>query len=85
MVSVRLDLTCGRGVPKQKGAPSGMLTQSILGEECLRRPNLPTKIIPTKICRLSISGEFPTDVRIPPLEINMIRARTKMVLVKVVS
>ena len=37
------------------------------GEATLHTSNLPTKIIPTKICWLKISGEFPMDVRIPPL------------------
>ena len=30
--------------------------------------NLPTKIIPNKICWLKFSGEFPMDMRIPPLQ-----------------
>ena len=34
-------------------------------------PNLPTKIIPTKICRLNNSGKSPLDMRIPPLEIKI--------------
>ena len=31
-------------------------------------PNLPTKIIPTKICRLELSGKISKDLGIPPLE-----------------
>ena len=34
-------------------------------------PNVPTKIIPTKICWLNISGKFSMDMRIPPLNINI--------------
>ena len=34
-------------------------------------PNLPTKIIPTKTRGLKISGEFPVDMRIPPLNIKI--------------
>ena len=34
-------------------------------------PNLPTKIIPTKICRLIISGKVPMDMRIPPLKLQI--------------
>ena len=33
-------------------------------------PNLPTKIIPAKICWLKYSGKFPMDMGIPPLEIQ---------------
>ena len=36
----------------------------------LHMPNLPTKIIPAKICRLKISGRFPMDMRIQPLNIK---------------
>ena len=35
-------------------------------------PNLPTKIIPTKICRLKVSGRLPVDLRIPPLNIKIV-------------
>ena len=35
-------------------------------------PNLPTKSLPAKICRLNISGEFPMDMRIPPLRIKIL-------------
>ena len=38
----------------------------------LPTPNLPTEIIPTKIPRLKLSGEFPADMRIPPLEIKIL-------------
>ena len=31
-------------------------------------PNLPTKIIPTKMCRLRLCGKFPMGMRNPPLE-----------------
>ena len=34
-------------------------------------PNLPTEIIPTKIRRLELSGRFPVDMRVPPLEIKI--------------
>ena len=34
-------------------------------------PNLPTKIIPTKIRWVNIYGKFPMDMRIPPLEIQV--------------
>ena len=35
-------------------------------------PNLPTNIIPTKIRWLTISGEFPMGMIIPPLEIKIL-------------
>ena len=35
-------------------------------------PNLPTKIIPTKICRLNISGKFTMDMRTPPLKFKIL-------------
>ena len=35
-------------------------------------PNLPTKIIPTKIHWLNISGKFPMDMRIPPLTLKIL-------------
>ena len=35
-------------------------------------PNLPPKIIPTKISRLIISGKVPIDMRIPPLIITIL-------------
>ena len=38
----------------------------------LRTPNLPTKIIPTKIASLKLSGRFPMDMRIPPLRIKLL-------------
>ena len=34
-------------------------------------PNLPTKIVPTNIARLKLSGKSPMDVRIPPLQIKI--------------
>ena len=34
------------------------------------RPNLPTEIIPSKTCRLDLSGKLPMDMRIPPLNIS---------------
>ena len=37
-----------------------------------RTPNLPTKIIPTKIRRLKISGKFPMGLRIAPLGIKIL-------------
>ena len=36
------------------------------------KPNLPTKIIPAKIRFLKLSGKFPMDMRIPPLDIEML-------------
>ena len=36
-------------------------------------PNLPTNIIPTKIRSLIISGQFPMNMRIPPLNIKTMR------------
>ena len=39
--------------------------------------NLPTKVIPAEIRRLGISGKFPMDVRIPPLEIDINCASVK--------
>ena len=33
----------------------------------MRTPNLPTKIIPTKIARLKTYGQLPMDMIIPPL------------------
>ena len=35
-------------------------------------PSLPTKIIPAKIRWLNISGKFPVDMRVPPLEIKIL-------------
>ena len=35
-------------------------------------PNLPARIIPTKIAWFRISGKFPMDVRIPPLGIKIL-------------
>ena len=35
-------------------------------------PNLPTKIMPTKIAWLKYSGKFPMDIRIPPLKIKIL-------------
>ena len=35
-------------------------------------PNLPTEIIPAKIRWLKISGEFPLDMRTPPLKSKML-------------
>ena len=35
-------------------------------------PNLPTKIIPVKICRLGIITRIPMDMRIPPLKIKIL-------------
>ena len=35
-------------------------------------PNLPTKILPTKIRWLKISGRFPTDMIIPPLKLKIL-------------
>ena len=37
----------------------------------IRYANLPTKIIPTKICWLNISGKFPMCLGIPPLQIKI--------------
>ena len=37
-----------------------------------RMPNLPTKIIPTKIRRLKHSGKSPMDLRIPPHKIQIL-------------
>ena len=33
----------------------------------LTTPNPPTKIVPTNIARLKLSGEFPMGIRNPPL------------------
>ena len=38
--------------------------------------NLHTNIIPAKICRLRLSGKFPMDMRIPPLEIKICLSQT---------
>ena len=35
-------------------------------------PNLPTKIIPTTIARLKLSGKFPMGLEIPPLTIKIL-------------
>ena len=35
-------------------------------------PNLPNKIIPTKIAWLKLSGKPPMDMRIPPLELKIL-------------
>ena len=35
-------------------------------------PYLPTKIIPTKTFWLKVSGNFPKDLRIPPLKIKIL-------------
>ena len=35
-------------------------------------PNLPTNIIPTKLRRLKLWRKFPTDTRVPPLEIQIL-------------
>ena len=35
-------------------------------------PNLPTKIIPTKTRWLKDSGEFPMDMRVPPLRLKVL-------------
>ena len=40
--------------------------------------NLPAKIIPTKIRRPNKSGEFPTDMRIPPLRIVILLESTSL-------
>ena len=60
-----------------------MTQQRFKKAECLARSipvfvfltaNLPTEIIPTgtKIRRLKLSGEFPVDMRIPPLELTIL-------------
>ena len=35
-------------------------------------PNLPTKIIPTKICWLKLSGKFPKGLEILPLKMKIL-------------
>ena len=40
-------------------------------------PNLTTKTIPTKIARLTISGNFPMDMRIPPLKVKILLESNK--------
>ena len=40
--------------------------------EILPAKIIPTKIIPTKLCGLKLSGEFPMDIRIPPLKIKIL-------------
>ena len=35
-------------------------------------PNLPTDVIPTEIAWLTLSGKFPTDMRIPPIELKIL-------------
>ena len=42
-------------------------TARTLGEDS-STPNLPTKITPTKIARLKLSGKSPTGLGIPPLK-----------------
>ena len=37
-----------------------------------RLVNLPTNIIPTKICWLKMSVKFPADMRIPPLKLKIL-------------
>ena len=39
-------------------------------------PNLPTSIIPTKIARLKLSGEFPMGLEIPPLKSRLCLSQT---------
>ena len=40
-------------------------------------PNLPTQIVPNKICWLKLSGKCPMDMRIPPLRIKIKYASVK--------
>ena len=39
-------------------------------------PSLPTKSTPVKIRRFNISGKFPMDMRIPPLEVRFCLGQT---------
>ena len=44
---------------------------------CRRRAaSLPSKIIPTKIPWLNLSGKFPVDMRIPPLKLRLCLSQT---------
>ena len=39
-------------------------------------PNLSTKLIPTKICWLKVSGKIPVDLGIPPLKLRLCLSQT---------
>ena len=41
-------------------------------EARLPAPDLPAKTIPAKIARIKMSGKFPVDTRIPPLQIKVL-------------
>ena len=59
--------------PASQAGPGGHRCGRFKKERRVTR-NLPTKIIPTKIPRLELSGKFPTDLRIPPLNIEILVA-----------
>ena len=50
-------------------------------QSLLPTPNLPTKIIPTKIRRLKHSGKSPVDLRIPPLKLTFNLRSPELLLV----
>ena len=52
------------------GRPTATVAQRCLAGQ--HTPNLPTKIIPTKICGLKMSGKFPLDMRIPALKLKIL-------------
>ena len=69
-------LRVSEGVPRDiSGLRSTLISQAVLltrGQpECVT-PNLPTKIAPTKICRLKTSGKFPMDMRSATLKIKIL-------------
>ena len=47
---------------------AGSLGSSLGGSLGCVTPNLPTKIIPAKIARLELSGEFPMGLKMPTLK-----------------
>ena len=49
----------------------GLATRVIAMSELRSTPNLPTKILPTKIRRLETSGKLPVDVRVLPLKLKI--------------
>ena len=59
-------VSCGRHpIAASIGTPCSNHTHT-------RTPNLPAKIIPTKIRWLNKSGKFPMDTRIPPLKLQIL-------------
>ena len=67
-------ITTGHPLPKTAASTSyGLPAWRLLDGRAHGRadtPNLPAKIIPTKIARLKTSGIFPMDRRVQPLEIK---------------